>query len=621
MGEALLSAATSAFAKKGAEAAGNGAINTIVDFSKKKFGEAQVSLGTAFTLYLKNARQRYNQIKTIATGTQPRAIIGENPLYVQIGVSYQETEYSTQTIEKLLPIGNHLLIEGTGGAGKSMLMRYLFLDTAYRGAYVPILLELRRLSSLSGGSVSLATVLELVYARMRDFDVQLDAEQFEYSLRSGKYLFLLDGFDEIPETLAREAADAIQNFCAKYPNNPCVVTSRPREHTAPLETFSVLQAMPLKKAQAVMLASRLWDEDEKTTEFCDQLDKELFDRHEDFAKNPLLLTMMFLTFMRSGSIPDHLCDFYQKAYDALYSAHDNQDKGVYKREFKCKTLDEQSFTRLFSYFCFQSYFKSDYEFTEEELLGYLDKGVQKLGLADVNARDYLKDLQSIVCMLVREGGLYRFSHRSFQAYFAAVYTCGMTDDVQKRWFENCLAMDYLPFEYCDLLYQLSQDRFAANALEDGLRTLLERVDRSPEPDLCFLKTVFDGVRFFISSNSSKIYYTTSSEGNLVALFRRFIGKKLYHRTINRTDHEKKALDILQNEIKRLHQDHQLIYFDEIDLSPDLTDEERKTLYHAMIEYYDIASLRSSIRQWLSEQDAKRQRLEASSDRDALLDAL
>ena len=72
--------------KKASESVGNRVGNAAVDAVKKAFGEAQVLSGSAFTLYLENAVKQFNWIKTIATGTQPRPIIGENALYVHIGV-------------------------------------------------------------------------------------------------------------------------------------------------------------------------------------------------------------------------------------------------------------------------------------------------------------------------------------------------------------------------------------------------------------------------------------------------------------------------------------------------------------------------------------------------------
>lgn len=119
-----------------------------------------------------------------------------------------------------------------------MLMRYLFLDTAMCGEYVPVLVELRRISNQSIGHLS---ILELIYTCLKEFDVHLPEEQFEYSLQLGKYLFLFDGLDEVKTSLATETAKALQIFSAKYPKNPCIITSRPREESSPLETFIIME--------------------------------------------------------------------------------------------------------------------------------------------------------------------------------------------------------------------------------------------------------------------------------------------------------------------------------------------------------------------------------------------
>ena len=188
------------------------ALNALVDGVKSAYSGAQVLLGTAFNRYLHNATQRYNQVKTLATGTTPRPIIGQNNFYVSIGVGYDDKRISTDTVDSMLRISNNILVLGTGGIGKSMMMRYLFLNTANRGEYVPVLLELRKISNQTSGQVS---ILDLIYSCLSDFDVKLPKDQFEYSLRLGKYLFLMDGFDEVKEGLAAETSAAIQAFCAK----------------------------------------------------------------------------------------------------------------------------------------------------------------------------------------------------------------------------------------------------------------------------------------------------------------------------------------------------------------------------------------------------------------------
>lgn len=479
-------------ATKGGETFVSRALNGIVDSIEKKYGQAKVLFGQGFTRYLSNATKRYNSVKTIATGIEPRSIIGKDNIYVNIGVSYGKKTIGTETVEPLLNVSKNILIFGTGGIGKSMLMRYFFLNTANRGDYVPVLLELRKISEQGAGELS---VIDLIYSCMSNFDVELPRDQFEYSLRLGKYLFLFDGLDEVKDALLPEAEEAIQLFASRYPNNPCIITSRPRQELTHLETFIPISANTLSKEQAICMAKKIWKEDEKTIEFCRQLEETLYEKHKSFAEIPLLLSMMGLTFMRNSSIPDHLADFYQKAYEALYSVHDGQDKGYFHREFKCKDLDERSFTKLWARFCFQTYNDEKYEFERNDLLEYLKRSIQKLNLA-VKEDDFLSDLRNVVCMIVEDGSTFKFSHRSFQTYFAAVYTVGLTDDQQKKLFEKIFGDPFLAVqhdEFFAILFQVEHDRFLKNAFEDTVSDLLNIVNRSPHPDIELLKAEIDAV--------------------------------------------------------------------------------------------------------------------------------
>lgn len=624
---ALMDSALESDVKKASENIINRAANALTDFVKKKFKEYQVDLGTVFDKYLYNAYLRYNQIRTLATGNEPRSIIGDKSIYVSIGVRFDDDEISTDTVEPMLKISNNILILGSGGVGKSMLMRYLFLNTANRGDYIPVLLELRRISNQSQGNIS---ILDLIYTCMLDFDVQLPREQFEYSLRSGCYIFLLDGLDEVKESLFPETAEAIQKFCAKYPKNPCIITSRPSESIKPIETFTVVESMALTKEQAVSLASKIWKEDEKTKEFCKQLKETLFKKHEDFAENPLLLSMMFLTFMRNNSIPEHLCDFYQKAYDALYSAHDTNDKGWYTRDFKCNNLDENKFRLLFSHFCFRTYFKEIYEFSEQDILSYLQESVQKLKIENITIKDYLTDLLDAVCMIIKEGNIYRFSHRSFQAYFAAYYTCTLTDEEQKYMLSSLLSsLDALWYnmDFYELLNQIEHERFAANALEDQLRTIQKETDDNPKPDIFFLKTQFQGfvlseeeslaVTFFCNDGQSNFYYRS-----IIYLFFTYC-YAISYTDVNDNIHENDC-NIIKRYISKINNSSDSdcnasteLLFEDIDNTDLINEDERNELYSAIIRRNFNHEKREAIRTWLKEVDEKRQRLNSTNFIDEL----
>lgn len=633
-GTTLVEATTGSGAKKAGEKVADRGLNAIIDFVKSKYGEAQVKIGTVFNRYLDNATLRYNQIRTLTTGTTPRSIIGEDSLYVSIGLSYNGEEIDTSSVDSLLQISKNILILGTGGVGKSMLTRYLFLDTAEYEGYVPVLIELRRIGNQSSGELS---ILDLIYSCMKDFDVELPKDQFEYSLQLGKYLFLFDGFDEVKSSLAKETAEAIQMFSAKYPQNSYIVTSRPRTETSPLETFTVMDSMPLNKTQAIDLASRIWTEDEKTREFCKQLDETLYEKHKDFAENPLLLSMMFLTFMRNSSIPEHLSDFYKKAYDALYSAHDNQDKGCYRRDFQCKDLDENDFKKILSRFCFQTYFKEVYEFSESKIIYYLQDSLQKLNYDNIKAEDYLADLRNVVCMIIKDGETYRFSHRSFQTYFAAYYTARLTDEQQKRLFVQILS-GYDGYwekaDYYALLMQIESDRFAENALEIKLRTLYKDATAVPNPDEFLFKSAYCSATIRVSSTDGRciaekpLSVTIATQNgsyynfNILSLFSRHVKptfSKLdltaFHTNVETI--KEYASRMTSPQIRKHNVLEFGLDFETVDTSNCITDNERQHLYKVLIQCSWCNGIYVLISEWLDELDAKRISLKSPSFIDAL----
>lgn len=609
---AMVEAGIESGAKKVGERAADRALNGIMDGMKNIYKGAQVRLGTAFRRYLDNATLRYNQVRTLATGQTPRNLIGNDNIYVSIGVQYGKRQIDTETVDPLLCISNNIIIQGTGGIGKSMLMRYLFLNTADRGDYIPVLLQLRRVSNQESKQVS---IMDLIYTCMEDFDIQLPKEQFEYSLRLGKYLFLLDGFDEVKEEMAKETADAIQSFCAKYPKNPCIITSRPRRDISPLETFTEVESKTLDLEQAVLLASKLWKEDEKTREFCRQLREGMYEKHKDFAENPLLLSMMFLTFMKNNSVPEHLAEFYSKAFNAIYCAHDSHDKGYFVREFKCRDLDESGFRMILYHFCFQTYFKEIYEFSAEELLVLLTKTIQKLEIKEVKPEDYLKDLCDVVCILVEDGDVYRFSHRSFQTYFAACYTTNvLTDEQQKKLFATELsnAVFWNRADYYELLSQIEPRRFAENALEDGLRSIKESLNKSSNLEVDFVKLRYTA--FKIEPNKGRLAFLIGDKTkylrsyNIIALFMKHVSR------VDAPYDDKEDIEKLTYLAEKIgtNKANSFIEFKRIDISDKLADGERQEIWDIIVRRNDSRKRYMTIVKWLEALDAKRAAL-ADSD--------
>ena len=96
--------------------------------------------------------------------------------------------------------------------------------------------------------------------------------------------------------------------------------------------------------------------------FREELEFSLYYTHMEFTQNPLLLTIMLMTYEQFAEIPSKMHIFYREAYVALSQKHD-ASKGAYKRVLKTG-LTADRFAEYFAEFCARSYRDERFEFTE-----------------------------------------------------------------------------------------------------------------------------------------------------------------------------------------------------------------------------------------------------------------
>ena len=72
------------------------------------------------------------------------------------------------------------------------------------------------------------------------------------------------------------------------------------------------------------------DEPAIKKKFLSVLERMLFRTHRSFTENPLLLTIMLLTFEQYAEVPVKMHVFYREAFEVLAKRHD-ASKGVFKR--------------------------------------------------------------------------------------------------------------------------------------------------------------------------------------------------------------------------------------------------------------------------------------------------
>lgn len=404
-------------------------------------------------------------------------------------------------MDYVLEIGNKIIVTGTGGSGKSVMMKHFFLNILETTHYVPVLIELRGLNEYDEKGINLE---EYIYEVMGTLKFKIERKYFEYSLETGCYVILLDGFDEVKNEISNSVTNQIVAMSKKYPENHYILSSRPLEEFMGWNQFEELHAMPLSKEQALSLINKIEYDQIIKDKFYKELDEYLYEKYETFASNPLLLTIMLLTFESRASIPDKLNDFFEQAFTTLFHTHD-ATKGGYKRDIRSK-LGYEDFKAVFSYFCFKSFFNSDYKFSENKALEYIGAAKQKRIIDTYfNSMDYLKDLTNSVCMLIHEGLEFRFSHRSFQEYFAALYTVQLSDSQQKRFLKLWLQDNSYrsTSNYLDMLYELQPLRFVKNIISPAIRELQEKFKKNNESEEWLIGYLYEDVGIRKYTNGEK----------------------------------------------------------------------------------------------------------------------
>ena len=390
-----------------------------------------------FLSYISNVRTKYSTIKTLLYNDQPKPFYD---FYVCNNITWREraeekrvpfrrTLIVDANIKKLGEISHFIFITGAGGLGKSMMMRHLLLnaiDNYEDFKLIPVFIPLKDFDNTSG------KLLEYIYTKVEDFGDGISKLDFENVLTAGRCLLLFDGLDEIGTNNVGFFERELGSFTDKYSNNYYVISSRPYQSFVSFERFCVLRLLPFNIEQALHLIDNLDfrpDDPSIKAKFRDELSKRLYKTHRTFTENPLLLTIMLMTFEMFAEVPSQMHIFYREAFNALSRTHD-ANKGAYKRELKSK-LSVDAFADVFAEICFRTYWDEKFEFSMPEFESYFQR-LTTIYAKSVLAEDFMYDLCYSLCLMYLESGKYYFTHRSFQEYFSAVFLSKQKDSVISR---------------------------------------------------------------------------------------------------------------------------------------------------------------------------------------------
>ena len=479
--------------------------------------------GYDYTEYLKRAAEKFGEMKTLLYADAPRPFYD---IYVCSDVSkYEyklwldsssedETLHNPTVTELMKMYGRHIILYGTGGIGKSMMMRHLLLDAIKdydQIGRVPFFIPLKDYDGAHD------TLMDYIHDKITGL-CRMTESELAASIQCGEGIILLDGLDEIKSQYIPDFERKLDEFTDRFPNCVIIISSRPSRNFVSYHRFVIVEVMPFSKEQSLALIDKLEfrpDAPEIKQKFRERLDTTYYETHEEFASTPLLLTIMLMTFEQYAEVPGRMTLFYREAFYTMAQRHD-ASKGAYRRELKTGLSPDQ-FSDYFAEFCARTYYAEKIHFTWYEFEYYFNSLniVYRQQKDDVTARDFLDDLTNSLCLIYLDGNHYTFTHRSFQEYFCALYfskqkdrTLGSIGSLFEK--SPFMAQGYV----FDMLYDLIPEKVEEYILRPALEKLFDKCEQE-EGYWTYLMIEHPKIIYASSNNPTILFSSNSPEGFFV----------------------------------------------------------------------------------------------------------
>jgi energy-coupling factor transporter ATP-binding protein EcfA2 len=425
-----------------------------------------------------------------------------------------------------------LLILGKPGSGKTTFLKYLAIQCdreKFQPQRVPIFVTLKDFAEMPRHP----TLLEYIgishdiLPNSPRADSQLIAPLDEV-FHHGSALILLDGLDEVRKEDNERVLKEIREFAKHFYKNYFVVTCRiaAREYTLDtFDTFTEVEIADFTTTQIETFAANWFRHKSSNQEISRKYLKSFLkslDRDkpiQELASNPLLLTLLCLTFEDSMRFPPTRWELYKEGLEALLKKWDAK-RGIERDyptdllpqgELSSSIYQELSVERKRDLLCqiaLNTFKQKKFLFQPDVLEEYITTYISNSSNIEIDPESLQLNCEAILhsieaqhgLIVERAKGIYSFSHLTFHEYFAAreiVIGSQRVDEelpilveqvFDKRWREVFLLATEMLRDASRLLFPMKQKIDALLTDRGNLQKFLSYAsDRAASPVLSFCK--------------------------------------------------------------------------------------------------------------------------------------
>ncbi|GAB6124893.1 NACHT domain-containing protein [Humidesulfovibrio idahonensis] len=360
---------------------------------------------------------KYGLVKTLWQVDKP---VNIKKFYCDSKILIGDNRTTVKSIEDL-PEDENIVIEGIAGQGKSILLRYMCIREAEKGARLPIFIELCRLSEE-------APLERKIFEYFKHLGLEDGAEIFDKLASKGHVVLLLDAFDEIKEDYKATTIASIEELSIRYDLMRIIITSRHENKIQYSSHFNVVRLDNLKGNEYKDVVKKLGKNDEFSSVLIEHLDGKA--KHvKELLCTPLLVTLLVMAYKYNKTLPTNLSQFYESLFPALLSRHDGS-KPTFSRERRCN-IDDTEYKRVFECFCMLARERGP---MEQKVVFELARRASEETNIPVKPANYIDDIVKITCMVLKEGDEYRFIHKTVKEFYTASYVASKPESWAQRFY-------------------------------------------------------------------------------------------------------------------------------------------------------------------------------------------